>query len=259
MTTTTRCWIIPAGDFLFRWRSYLPLALVPLMVAAVARWQYPFGHRADLEWEAACIGLSLAGVALRVWTVGVAAPGTSGRNTRAQKASVLNTTGPYSLVRHPLYLANGIIILGLALFPHAWLAPAAVAVLALGYYAVIAAREEEFLRRRFGREFDAWATRVPALLPAPGRYVPPARAFDLRGVVRREFYGLTVVLVAPLLLDVVEDVHETGRFDLDPLWTVVALIGVLVFITVRFLKKRTGVLRPPGAPRPATPASRPPG
>lgn len=235
------------GEFFFRWRSYLPLLLLPVVPLVIARFRYPFGsHAADLAWEVACVALALGGVALRAWTVGVAAPGTSGRNTRHQKARSLNTTGSYSLVRHPLYLANSVIVLGLALFPHAWLVPT-VAVLAAGYYACIAHREEQFLRARFGPEFEAWAARVPAMVPAFSGWVPPARPFDWRAAVRREFYGLTVVLVTPLGLDIVEDYLETGTFDLDPLWTVTAVVGAVLFLVIRALKKRTLMLDAPPA------------
>jgi protein-S-isoprenylcysteine O-methyltransferase Ste14 len=235
--------MIGAGDFFFRWRSYLPLLLLPLVLVAIFKSQYPFGsHATDLTWEGACMLVALVGFAIRVYTIGVAAPGTSGRNTRAQKATSLSTTGPYSVVRHPLYLGNSIIVVGLALFPHAWLTPPAVAVLAIGYYACIAQREEAYLRERFPEQFEAWARRVPAVWPTRFQYVPAAEPFDLRTVLRREFYALALLLIAPFFLDIVEDLHETGEFDLDPVWTVTALVGVVVFLVFRFLKKRTSVL-----------------
>ena len=239
MSPVTTALVLRSGDFLFRWRSYLPLLLVPLVVVGIARFQYPFGSYAtDLAWETACVLLALAGVGIRVVTVGLAAPGTSGRNTRGQKARSLNTTGPYSVVRHPLYLGNFVVVLGLSLFPHAWIVPPLVAVLAAGYYACIAQREEHFLREEFGPAFETWAARVPAIVPALGRWAPPAWAFDGRAVLRREFYGLAVVLMTPFLLDIVEDLHETGRFDLDPVWTVIAALGAGTFVVLRVLKKR---------------------
>ena len=234
------------GDFLFRWRSYLPLLLLPVVIVAVARSQYPFGwHAADLAWEVACVLVSLGAFALRVYTVGVAAPGTSGRNTREQKAASLNTTGPYSVVRHPLYVANFIIALGLALFTHAWMLPPAVAVLTFAYYACIVQREEAFLRERFGATFERWAARVPAVVPAFSRYVPADQAFVWRIALRREFYALTLILTAPFFLDIIEDLNVTGTFDLDEAWTIVGLVGVTLFIVVRFLKKRTTLLTVP--------------
>jgi protein-S-isoprenylcysteine O-methyltransferase Ste14 len=237
--------VVRLGGFLFQWRSYLPLLLVPVFAVAIARVHFVFrSHVADQAWEAACVLLSLAGLALRVYTVGVAARGTSGRNTRRQKAASLNTTGPYSVMRHPLYVANGVIVLGLALFPHAWIAPAVVIVLTVAYYACIAMGEEAYLRARFGAAFEAWAARVPAAIPALSRYVAADRPFAWRVVARREFYALTLILVAPLFLDVAEDFVETGTFDLDPLWTPVAIVGALLFLTFRLLKKHTSLLSP---------------
>ena len=237
-------WVLGVGDTLFRWRSYIPLGLLPLVGLAILRATFPFGtEAADLAWEAGCVSLSLAGMALRIWTVGVAAPGTSGRNTRAQKAETLNTTGPYSLLRHPLYLANGIIVMGLALFPHTWLLPPAVAALTLVYYTLIACREEDFLHARFGRGWEEWAERVPRLWPRFAHFIPAARPWRWREALRREYHGLTLVLIFPLVLDVAEDLHETGAFDLDVEWTVVACAGVAFYVTVRLLAKRTRLLR----------------
>ena len=235
--------VLAVGDFCFRWRSYLPLLLLPLIIAAIARARYPFGtHAADLAWESSCVLLALGGLALRVWTVGGAAPGTSGRATRRPKAASLNTTGPYSVMRHPLYVANGLIALGLTLFPHGWLAPSVVAGLALVYYACIAQREEQYLRERFGAAFEEWAARVPAAVPVLCRYVPAPRPFAWRVVVSREFYALTLILTVPLLLDIVEDFDDTGGIVFDPLWLSTAMLGVTVFLVLRFLKKHTSVL-----------------
>jgi protein-S-isoprenylcysteine O-methyltransferase Ste14 len=240
--------VVRLGGFFFRWRSYLPLLLLPVFAVAIARFHLLFrSHVTDLVWEIGCLLLALAGVALRAYTVGVAAPGTSGRNTREQKAASLNTTGPYSVVRHPLYLANGVIIVALALFTHTWVAPPLVMLLTAGYYACIVRREEEYLRARFGRPFTTWRARVPAALPDLSGYVPPARPFAWKVVARREFYALALVLVVPMFLDVAEDLVESGSFDLDPVWTATAAVGAALFVVLRFLKKHTAVLvvKPP--------------
>ncbi|MDP2626109.1 MAG: isoprenylcysteine carboxylmethyltransferase family protein [Candidatus Rokubacteria bacterium] len=236
------------ADFLFRWRSYLPLALIPVVAGALMTTQHPLkSWLGDLAWEVGCVLFALAGWGIRAYTVGVAAPGTSGRNTRRQKAATLNTTGPYSVVRHPLYVANGIIALGLALFPHTWLAPVIVAVATIAYYACIGWREEAFLKERFGEAYEAWAARVPAALPAPSRYVPAARPFDWVVVARREFYALALILIAPLFLDAAEDLYETGRVTVDAVWVISAIVGAAAFLVLRYLKKRTTILTPAAA------------
>jgi protein-S-isoprenylcysteine O-methyltransferase Ste14 len=249
MIVPSQAHLIRWGDFFFRWRSYLPMALLPVGVLAIARFQYPFGsHAADLAWEVASMLLALGGLALRVWTVGVAAPGTSGRNTREQKAAVLNTTGPYSLIRHPLYLANVTIATALSLFPHAWLAPLVVVPLIIGYYACIARREEAYLREKFGSEFDDWAARVPGFWPTFRAYQAAARPLQWKVAARREFYGLTLVLTAPFGLEVIEGLFETGTVHLDPVWGMSAVVGLVVFGVLRRLKKQTSLLATPRAP-----------
>lgn len=73
------------------------------------------------------------------------------------------------------------------------------------------------------------------------RRVPAERPFDLYAV-RREFYGWTLILTPPLVLDVIEDWHETHVLEFDALWTSTAVIGMAIFVMVRFAKKQTRLL-----------------
>jgi protein-S-isoprenylcysteine O-methyltransferase Ste14 len=227
------------GDVLFRWRSWWPLLLLPLFLASFSGLAYPLGsHRLDLLWELSCFAVSVLGLALRVATVGTAPRGTSGRNTRAQKAAVLNTTGPYSLVRHPLYLANYLIALGMSLFSRTWFLPIIVSLATLLYYERIATREEAFLEARFGEAFRQWAARVPAALLRPSGWRPPTLPFSWERALRREFYAVGEVPVAFFVLDVLEDWTVNRRIAVDPVWTTVAVAGVVFFVVMRLRKKR---------------------
>jgi len=232
------------GDALFRRRSWLPLLLLPLFLASFLGQRYLFGsHTAGLLWEIGCFLIAVAGIALRVFTTGTSPRGTSGRNTRAQKASELNTTGPYSIVRHPLYLANFLVALGLSLFPRTWFLPIIVSLATLLYYERIAAREEEFLDASFGAAFRRWAETVPATIPSFKAWTPPAQPFDWRRALDREFYVISEVAVAFLFLDIMEDYAAHGHFELDPVWTTVAALGALLFgvmWTRKKLRRRPG-------------------
>jgi protein-S-isoprenylcysteine O-methyltransferase Ste14 len=228
------------GDLLFRWRSWLPLLLLPLFLASFPGLAYPFGsHRLDLAWELSCFAVSALGMAVRLLTVGTAPRGTSGRNTRRQKASALNTTGLYSLVRHPLYLGNYLIGLGMSLFTRTWFLPIIVSLAALLYYERIAAREEQFLEARFGDAFRAWAARVPAAVPRLEAWRPPALPFRWSRALDREFYAIAEVAVAFFVLDVLEDWTVHGALALDPVWSVVGAAGAL-FFAVMWVRKKLG-------------------
>jgi protein-S-isoprenylcysteine O-methyltransferase Ste14 len=232
------------GNFLFRWRSYLPLVLVPVFLPSFLGLGYPFGsHAAGFAWEIGCFAISSLGVVIRLLTVGTSPRGTSGRNTRGQKAVVLNTTGLYSVVRHPLYLANYLVGLGMSLFSRTWYLPLIVSLATLLYYERIAAREEEFLEERFGEEFRRWAARVPAMLPRFSNYQPAAIPFDWRRALRREFYVVVEMTTVFFVLDIVEDFSVHGRLEIDPIWATVAIAGALSFATIWTLKK-TGRLGP---------------
>jgi protein-S-isoprenylcysteine O-methyltransferase Ste14 len=226
------------GDTLFRRRSWLPLLLLPLFLATFSGLTYPRGsHWLDLLWELGCFAVAALGMVVRLLTVGIAPRGTSGRNMRSQKARTLNTTGPYSIVRHPLYLGNYLIALGMSLFTRTWFLPIIVSLAALLYYERIAAREEQFLEAQFGDAFRRWAARVPAAVPRPGGWQPPALPFSWARALDREFYAIGEITVAFFVLDVLEDWSVHHRLGLDPLWTAVAAAGGLFFVVMWARKK----------------------
>jgi hypothetical protein len=140
-------------------------------------------------------------------------------------------------VRHPLYLANFLIGLGLSLFSRTWFLPIIVALATLLYYERIAAREEEFLDGRFGPAFRRWAEAVPAAVPSLKAWCLPAQSFDWRHALDREFYVIAEVSVAFFFLDIVEDYAADRRFEFDPVWATIGLLGALLFAVMWTRKK----------------------
>ena len=232
------------GRWLFRHRSYLPLVLVPVFAAALANAQALPGTRP--AWEVLCLVIAFAGLAVRAATVGFVPARTSGRNTASQVADALNTTGMYSVVRHPLYLGNAIILLGVTLlFACWWLV--LIVLLAFGlYYERIMLAEEDFLRRQFGESFEAWAARVPAVIPNPRGWQRPALPFSLRTVIRREYHGAVGILATFAVMHYLGDLAIARQLSPDPRAVGYAIVAALVFSVCRYLKKRTGVLRVQG-------------
>jgi len=124
-----------------------------------------------------CGGLvaMLGGEALRLWAA-----------AHIRKDKALAATGPYAMVRNPLYLGSALLAGGacLALTDPArplrslalW---AAVSLLFSWFYAPTIRSEEAHLARLFGPGFERYASRVPALLPDPrllGEAVRTSRA-----------------------------------------------------------------------------------
>jgi protein-S-isoprenylcysteine O-methyltransferase Ste14 len=232
-----------SGDWLFRRRGHLPLLLFPALLAVMAHSRMAASGRAlELSWEAVCVLVALSGEAIRVAAVGFTPHGTSEGAVAAQRADALNTDGMYSLVRHPLYLGNLLLWMGVALFPQN--AVFALVVL-LGfwlYYERIMFAEEEFLRERYGAAYLEWASRTPAVIPRLGSWKAPARPFSLRRVLVREHSSLLAVASSFALLDTLDEYAALGRFVFDPVWGAsfsLVLAGSLVVIVL----KRTGRLR----------------
>ncbi|KAJ1301818.1 hypothetical protein OPQ81_009046 [Rhizoctonia solani] len=89
----------------------------------------------------------------------------------------LVTSGPYALVRHPMYLGLGLVHVGWILllapgnggaFAHAWpmlafvcwLVTALGGSVLFGYVASRAKAEDAMLREHFGKTWDRWAERT---------------------------------------------------------------------------------------------------
>jgi len=237
-----------SGTWLFRWRSYVPLVLLPLVAIAYIDFRYPRDSRALNEvWEALCLAVSVAGIAIRAKTIGHTPAGTSGRNTaQGQVASVVNRTGMYSVVRHPLYVGNYLMWLGIMMLPRAvW--PATVISLAYWlYYERIMFAEEEYLRRKFGAEYEAWASVTPAFLPDFGKWVRPELPFCLKTVLKREYSGVFAVTVLFAAADLAGNAIAGGRARLDAQSTVLLGIGVVVYAMLLVVKRRTRWLRVEG-------------
>ncbi|HXN47667.1 MAG TPA: isoprenylcysteine carboxylmethyltransferase family protein [Bryobacteraceae bacterium] len=81
----------------------------------------------------------------------------------------LITTGPYRYVRNPIYAALFGLALATGLVVTRWQAIPLFAVLYAAGTVIRIRSEERLLRAGFGPEFDAYARRVPALIPLPWR------------------------------------------------------------------------------------------
>lgn len=236
-----------SGNWLFRWRAMPPVLALALLASHLHGYQYLFGsRRADDAWQLACLLVASAGLALRAYVVGHTPKDTSGRNAREQRAASLNTTGLYSVVRHPLYVGNFLIYLGTVAFTHdPW--PATVALLGYWlYYVPIMHAEESFLRARFGAQFSEWAGTTPAIVPALHGWRPPSLPFSLRNVLRREYNNVFSVVLAMFLLDTAAESAVRGRFVVGPAWSLALAAGFIAWLVLRTLKRHTEVLRVAG-------------
>jgi protein-S-isoprenylcysteine O-methyltransferase Ste14 len=116
--------------------------------------------------------LVAAGEGLRLW--GVRHIGVISR-TRSDRLGPLVASGPFALVRNPLYLGNIVLWAGFAVAARLpWLAPLFVVILALEYHAIVR-WEEQLLAERLGEPYRIYLAHVPRWIPrvpSGGRLIP---------------------------------------------------------------------------------------
>jgi protein-S-isoprenylcysteine O-methyltransferase Ste14 len=237
-----------SGRWLFRWRGYLPLALfVPLLAGLSGASGVAAGARSDPLWEALCLAVSLVGVGIRIATVAHTPGGTSGRRTvGGPSALALNTTGMYSVVRHPLYLGNYFQWLGVAMLARSPWVVVTVSLAFWVYYERIMFAEEEYLRRAFGADFVAWAAETPAFIPDFARWKPAPLPFCWRTSIQREYSGVFALVAAFAVIGMADDAIDTHRLTINPFWFTALILGAITYATVRLVARRTSLLRVQG-------------
>ncbi|MFZ2340013.1 MAG: isoprenylcysteine carboxylmethyltransferase family protein [Bacteroidales bacterium] len=232
-----------SGNWLFRRRSWLPVFFVAAGIAAL----YLTNRQAiifNLTPELLFPGVSLLGEAVRIYTVGHAAKNTSGRNTAAgQIADELNTTGIYSLVRHPLYMGNFLMWLGPVLFVRSLIFLVLFLLVYWLYYERIIFAEEQFLRKKFGDVYDGYSEKVRAVLPGFSGFVKPSLPFSLKSVLKREYNSFVNIFLIFVLLDLFRNYFLSERIYLTPAWIYIAVPAGLIWVVIRLVHKRTSLLR----------------
>ncbi len=118
-----------------------------------------------LAWATPCLPqvllalpLITLGLAIRAWCSGYLA-----KNTE------LCTTGPYAYCRHPMYLANFIIVAGILLAGNNVYMTATGLVLTILVQVFAIRREEALLHYLFGEDYARYCRHTPCVLPWPPR------------------------------------------------------------------------------------------
>lgn len=131
------------------------------LTAALLTHRFPdlfmFPHRTSLLcW---IVGASLLALGFAVYLL------TLGWLLAAERKGALATTGPFRIVRHPLYATwLWLIFPGIVLLCRSWLA---LGIVPVGYvsFKVFIKYEEEELARRFGRDYARYRCRVNQIVP----------------------------------------------------------------------------------------------
>ena len=234
--------MVKLGNFLFHYRN----GLFPLVYLLLFFKSRPVVEDYRLA-AAAGFAVALLGQLLRAVTIGLEYIIRGGRK-RQVYAEKLVQGGIFAHCRNPLYVGNFLILLGVGI------ASNSVLFLSLGvpffffaYWAIIAA-EENYLRNKFGQEFDEYCNRVNRLLPnfsGLGQTLA-GMTFNWRRLISAE-YGSTYIWLAAITLVTLKNAWLNGEYQanrpfIHVLWFLFVAVS-LAYAAARYLKK-SGKLEP---------------
>ncbi len=188
------------SKLLFKNRSYTPLPFLVIMVI--------FAEPTIISILLGFV-IALCGELLRFW--GVCYIGSESRTTGKVGGTRLMVSGPFALVRNPLYVGNiliysGIGVMSNALFP--FLLLVALLFFIFQYYLIVL-DEEAYLRDEFKSDFEDYFKNVNRFIPGikPYKKDQIKVEFDLkRGIAseRRTLQGFSISVLIIIIIFVVQ-------------------------------------------------------
>lgn len=234
-----------SGKRLFQIRgNYLiTVIIIGAVIANCSNKIGPFNSvMANQSWFWLSLGVASLGAVIRIITSGYAALGTSGNIKDQAIAKELNTTGPYSLVRNPLYVGRILNFTGIAMVSGSWVFGLITFLFSVLIYERISVYEEEFLRGEFGDAHANWARQVPFLLPRLTGWVKPKYNFSFKRMVMREDTKIYWLITAVVLNDCARNgfdiVQIAQNLNLFYVWVIatltITLIRAAIYLTHLF-------------------------
>ncbi len=236
------------GDFLFKYRSYLPIFIL-LIGLAVFMLELKNGRIFNSSEfrtiQFLGLGVSLFGLLIRFLSIGYAAENTSGRNTsEGQIADTVNKTGLYSICRHPLYVGNFFMWLGIAIWTYnAWFVVCFVLFYYL-YYERIMYAEEEFLREKYGQEYVQWASVTPPFIPKLSSWKSSNSPFNFKKIIRQEKAGILNLFLVFFIFSLSANVYSGLGTEVisSDIWTLLFVAAFIYYVLIKGLQKLTQIL-----------------
>lgn len=190
-------------SFLVRYRTRLGLIIFVLVLPLILFIRPAWHNGGYLDFALSTIGYALLvlGVYTRLW----ATLYIGGRKDRE-----MQRTGPYSLVRHPLYAGSLMLGLGLSALSE----NPAVLLLSIAYFAIqyitTIRHEEKALAEMFGQEHAEYVRTTPCFIPRFSGFDPsPPGVINMRPL-KSEAKHTLMALTLPVFLGLVDLLQNSG-------------------------------------------------
>lgn len=119
-----------------------------------------------------------------------------------RKDKALQTQGPYSITRNPLYFGSLCFALSTAAFFKSFSLLLMLLIVWTFYSRKVIEAEEAHLRRKFPEDFNRYCEQTPRLIPSPARYrSAPSIQIDLKAI-KIEAKRLWIAALLPLSAEI---------------------------------------------------------
>ena len=229
-----RKFFIKKGNLFFKYRSYIPIPIV--LLAFYIYYTLPLSELNSIFFNY-CLIFSLIGLLIRIIVVGYSFTRTSGRNTKSQVASKLNTTGMYSLIRHPLYLGNFFIWLGISFLTFNVTFILFSIIFYWTIYGAIILAEEKFLLKKFINEYKSYSSVTPLIIPNFMKWRFPVTNFNLKKVIMNEKNGLMGIFTIFYFFNCIDTYKMYGNYyEINSIFYLF-LLSVIFYLIIKLFQK----------------------
>ncbi len=177
------------------------LAVALVLIILVSYHSFPDDGFWDAFFEVTGVFLLAAGCLGRLWALLYIA---------GNKNRTLVTEGPYSVVRHPLYVFSLIGTVGIGMLTENVVVLFLLCVFFLVYYPFVIAAEEHILLSRHGRAYEEYMARVPRFIPRWSLLKEPFVFSVHTTIYRKAFFDAIWFIWVFIPLEIIERLHEAG-------------------------------------------------
>ena len=237
--------ILHVGKYLFQYRGQIPILLILIAAPVIYKSSYFANIPIETQSILKCIAIliALVGLMIRFVTVATTPIGTSGKNRKKQVADQLNTSGIYSIVRNPLYLANYLIWLGLSIYSLSYLLIIITSLFFFIIYEKIILVEEDFLTKKYQEKYEIYSAKTPCFFPNLNNYIKSNIDFDFKKIIREEYSPTLSTIISFIYIDILSYYAFKDVIYFNKTHIITVLISVSIVFILKILKSYTSLLR----------------
>lgn len=233
--------MISIGNFFFKYRNtlFIFLYLLLFLPSAPLFTQEAFGENYYLIPIILGLVITFSGEIIRGITIGLAYIIRGGRDKKVY-AEKLVTEGIFNHCRNPLYVGNILMLLGVGVLSNSLIYVGIIIPLFLFIYQAIVLAEENFLRNKFGADFDQYCSRVNRWLISFGGIgnTMNQMRFNYKRWLLKEYNTLMVWLVGIVAILLFKYPQIVPDEDQRILIFAISLVTLgIIYFYVRYLKK----------------------